>query len=459
VYPRARAILRYLVLASALQSASACSAGPPADYFVRQGSGCRDAYPRCGVDEPGREFDDVDQCGAALRPGDTCWIKDGVYARGIDGDSGRAYQPRRSGTRERRIAYRAYPGAKPVFRGPATWTMGHKGEISYVTYDGLRVEGVLRIQGESEDERTQGVIVENCELIGGGGKDDGNWSALFAQWTEDLVVRNNTIRFERPAKSGHGQKGLSLFNARRARIENNRISGFPDEAIFDKEGGEENAYRRNWFESNRIHIKLSNQPDERGIYNVGSEVSGNLFRCDPEQGGIALQVLSQATGWRVFQNTGIGCDAIEVRSKSGPASGGEVWNNLWWHPKPGADWWASSHGDDREPAFMDYNLYTPGGRFLENNDSDGEREFERLAGWAAVPHPQRYDQHSLEAEPWFRDYAMNDFRPIEESKARRAGRNGEDLGAWPSPDAPAPGPNAGALRVLPPRKVTSQARR
>ncbi len=439
--------------------ASACTAHTPTDYYVRQGSGCSGAHPSCGVDEPGREFEDVDQCAELLRPGDTCWIKDGVYAKGIDESTERAYQPQRSGTQEQPIAYRSYPGARPVFRGSATWTMGHKGRLSYIHYDGLRVEGVLRIQGESEDDRTRGIVVENCELEGGGGKDDGNWSALFAQWTEDLVVRNNTIHYSRPAKSGRGEKGISLFNGRRTRIEDNRISGFPDEAIFDKEGGEQNAYRRNWFEGNRIHIKLSNQPDERGIYNVGSEISGNLFRCDPAGDELALLVLSQATGWRVFQNTGIGCHALQVRSRSGPASGGEVWNNLWWRPGPGGHWWASEHGDDREPAYLDHNLYTPGGRFEENRETDAERSFESLAAWASTVHPSRYDLHSLETEPWFRDHAAGDFRTIAESKARGAGRNGEDLGAWPREDSPAPGPKPAVVRVTPPRKVAAQARR
>ncbi len=452
---------RALALASlaALLVPSACGAHTPTDYYVRQGSPCSGTYPRCGVDEPEREFADVDQCAALLRPGDTCWLKDGVYAKGIDESSGRAYQPRRSGTREQPIAYRAYPGQRPVFRGPAIWTMGHKGRLSYIHYDGLRVEGVLRIVGESEDDRTRGVVVENCELVGGGGKDDGNWSALFVQWAEDLVVRNNAIRFERPAKSGRGQKGISVFNGRRTRIEDNRIEGFPSEAIFDKEGGEQNAYRRNWFERNRIQIKLSNQPDERGIYNVGTEISGNLFRCDPDADGLAVLVLSQATDWRVFQNTGIGCNAIQVRSSSGPASGGQVYNNLWWRPGPGGEWWASEHGDDREPAFMDHNLYTPGGRFRENRDTAQERDYDTLAAWASVPHPARYDAHSLETEPWFRDFAAGDFRPVPESKARGAGRGGEDLGAWPYEASPAPGPKPVAERAQPPRKVAAQGSR
>jgi len=435
----------------ALWLGAAAGCGEPVyatDYYVKQGSGCTRAYPRCGADLPGREFDDVDQCAAVLRPGDTCWIKDGVYAKGTDSEHDRPYQPRQSGEPGRPVTLRAYPGHRPVFRDGGVWELGHSGSLDFVTYAGLVVEGVLRIQGQSEERRTRGVVVEGCDISGGGGKNDGNWSGIFVQWAEDLVIRNNRIH---DTQVDGAAKGVSLFNGRRVLVEHNHIFGHPSEGIFDKEGGEDNVYRRNLFERNGTHLKINNQADERGLSNVRTRIYENLFLCDPEGGSPSILMLSRPTEWEVYNNTSFECAGIEVRSKSGPARARAVYNNIWWQSGSGGTAWSSESGDDREPEYMDHNLYPPGATFRENRYTGAARKSRGLAAWRAGEHPLRYDEHSLEVDPGFRDPAARDFRLAEDSPARGAGREGEDLGAWPRGDATAVGLLPGTAPVsLPP---------
>ena len=420
------------------------------DYYVKQGTGCTRAYPRCGVDETGLEFDDVDLCARVLEPGDTCWIKDGTYSRGASSRSRRTYVPSHSGRTDAPLTFRAYPGNRPVFRDGGTWDLGVSGQQHYVVYSGLVVEGVLRVQGSSEDERVRGVRIVDCEISGGGAKSDGNWAGIFAQWTEDLVIANNIIR-DTQVDEGQGgsdsAKGITLFNGRRTIVENNHIHGHPSEGIFDKEGGEDNVIRRNVFENNGKHVKINNQADERGIHNERTQIYENIFLCDRGGGSTSVLMLSRPTAWSVYNNTSFECSGIEVRSRSGAANAAAVFNNIWWRTEEGKTMWSSQMGDDREPDYMDHNLYALHGKFRENRYTDAARSVYGLERWRRARHPRIYDTHSLEVDPLFLDPAGRDFRLHAESPARGAGRNGEDLGAYPRGDDTVIGPTRGGVAV------------
>ncbi|MCH2171078.1 right-handed parallel beta-helix repeat-containing protein [Myxococcota bacterium] len=411
-----------------------------ADYYVRKGTNCTAGYPSCGVDRPGQEWDDVNQCAEVLEAGDTCWIKQGRYELGTGRMSRPLYAPQHSGRPDAPITYRGYPGHRPVFSGDVTWQLGVSGETDFVTFSGLTVEGAILVQGMNEGKRVRGVVIENCEISKGGGKNDGNWSGIFAQWTEDLTIRNNVIR---DTKTNGSSKGISIFNGRRTVVEHNYIHGHPSEAIFDKEGGEDNIYRRNIFERNGKHLKINNQPDERKVYNVRTQIYENLFLCDRGGGSTSILMLKRPTDWSVYNNSGYECAGIEVRSISGPARGRQVFNNIWWRTETGKSMWASQAGDDREPDYMDHNLYAFEGRYRENRYSDHPRKFRGLAAWQTAAHPKIYDRNSLEADPRYIDPRARNFRLSKNSPARGAGRNGEDLGSWPRRDDTVIGPIGG----------------
>jgi hypothetical protein len=418
-----------------------------ADYYVQRGSGCLQGHPTCGVDVAGREFDDVDQCAERLQPGDTCWIKNGTYSRGIDSANGRPYQPLVPGTPGARITFRNYPGHRPLFQSSSIWELGVRTQlVHYVTYSGLAIEGVLAIVGTSEGARVRGIVVEGCEITRGGGKDDGNWSGIFVQWAEDVVIRDNVIRDVNTAPSRHGQKGISIFNGRRTLVEHNFIANNPDEGIFDKEGGEDNVYRRNVFSNNGVHLKLNNQADDTGLQNVRSQVYENLFLGGSE----GVRALVQPSDWRIDSNTFVDTTGVVVRSNSGPAPGGEVTDNLFFRSGLGHVHFESWNGDDREPVVMNWNLFTPGGVFRENRFSN-TREFTGLAAWRSVPHPRLYDANSIESDPRFVDAAHGNYHLASDSPGRGAGRNGNDIGAYPrGNDGTVLGPRALPVVIPPP---------
>ena len=319
--------------------------------FAKQGTNCVLPYPFCGTESA--PFDDIDLCAAALQPGETCWVMDGFYYKGIDQSDGSPYQPVRSGTPSQRIAFRAYPGEHPTIASAAgvTWHFGMRSSRHYVTYDGFRIRGVLRIHGSHEFSRVSGVVVENCEIWGGGGKDDGNWSGIHAEFVEDLTIRNNVIRSIR-SPSGGSAKGISIYNGRRTIVENNLLYDNPSEGVFDKEGGEDNVYRRNVLWNNVVGLKINNQDDSLGIENVGTQIYENVFVCLGDGLSEAIRLLHQPTDWVIRNNSGHECSGIIVRSRSGPASGGIVYNNIWSSSRLETMLWESQHGDDREPDYI-----------------------------------------------------------------------------------------------------------
>jgi len=401
--------------------------------FVKQGTECVLPYPRCGTE--GLPFDDIDLCAAALYPGETCWVMDGYYYLGIDDSDGSPYEPERSGTESQRIAFRAYPGDHPTIGNApgVTWHFGMRTSRHYVTFDGFRIQGVLRVHGDNELSRAVGVVIENCEIWGGGGKDDGNWSGIFAQFVEDLTIRNNVIRSIRSPSGGPSEsaKGISIFNGRRTIVENNRIEDNPSEGVFDKEGGEDNIYRRNLFVNNVVGLKINNQGDSQGVQNERTQIYENVFVCDVDGLNESIRLLVQPTDWVIRNNSGYECKGIVVRSNSGAASGGIVYNNIWWSSTAETLVWKSQNGDDREPDYMDYNLYPPYARFRENIYTSDADTFYSLSEWRSVPHPRWYDANSFEGDPLFVDPENGDFHLAVGSPAIGAGLYNEDLGAYP----------------------------
>jgi len=422
------------------------------DYYVNKGTDCTRSYPRCGVDEPGREFDDVDQCARILAPGDTCWIKNGTYSYGASSRGRHTYVTKRSGRPESPLTFRAYPGHRPVFRDGGNWDLGVSGEQHFVVYSGLVIEGVLLVQGSSEAKRVRGVRIVDFEISGGGGKSDGNWAGIFAQWTEDLVIANNIIRDARVDQGLGGSesaKGITLFNGRRTLVEHNYIHGHPSEGIFDKEGGEDNVYRRNVFWDNKVGIKVNNQGDSRDVQNERTLIYENVFVCEDEDTNEAIRMLHQPTDWVIRNNTGYECASIVVRSSSGPADGGVVYNNIWWSSTTEKTMWESQNGDDREPAYMDYNLYAPNGKYRENRYTDESKTRYSLSSWRSTPHPLWYDANSFEGDPIFVDPENGDFHLAVGSPAIGAGLYGEDLGAYPLGNEESVGPPPNRYDCIP----------
>jgi len=196
-----------------------------------------------------------------------------------------------------------------------------------------------------------------------------------------------------------------------------------------------------------VGLKINNQSDDNDIKNERTAIYENLFICSGEAYAEAVRMLVEPTDWDVYNNTGYNCHAIVVRSNSGPATGGVVYNNIWSGTVESLIMWESWNDDDREPDYMDFNFYAPEGRYRENRYQANSENHVGLTDWSNASHPLVYDTHSMEGDPLFENPSALDFRLKEGSSARNAGVFGEDMGAYPRRDGTVIGPSGGISNI------------
>ncbi|MHC4714728.1 MAG: right-handed parallel beta-helix repeat-containing protein [Planctomycetota bacterium] len=146
--------MKYL-LSAMLAIAFAAPAALGVDYFVDAAKG-DDANDGISIEAPWKS---IEKANAALAPGDTVYIRAGVY-------SGEWIRPARSGKEDARITYAAYEGEKPEVTGGRYGSVCSLSNVSYITVKGLKFS--------SPDEHDWTVAltgkdchhnrIENCEV-------------------------------------------------------------------------------------------------------------------------------------------------------------------------------------------------------------------------------------------------------------------------------------------------------
>lgn len=402
-----------------------------ADYYVDKASGSRG--------NPGTQtqpWDDIDMCAARMVAGDTCHIKaSGTYDKGNCpsptpqakhcGATPSCYFPCASGTQANPITFTAWDTSgdgtiqdheKPVLSGNVSGAGVFTNDKDWIVFSHLKIAGGLKHRGSD-------VLVEHCEVWGGGTANDGNWSGLRCADCTRPIWRNNWVH-DIVSSTGNG-KCLTYYRTTDGLIEHNRIGpGCADEGMFHKKANKNTTIRRNIWED-----LLLSRGDVIYIYenifvNAGIKLENNL----PD---------SPLNDYSIYNNT-FYRGSITVTGRTGPIPGGRIWNNIF--ETSAARAFDSRREDDREPDYMDFNLYSPGSTFMENRYVGDRGEYGSLAAWRGASHPMSYDTNSIEADPLFVDPASRDFRLQASSPARGAGANGEDLGAYPRADGTVIGP-------------------
>jgi hypothetical protein len=190
--PLAVGILLWLILAFHLNSTvSAEGIG----YFVAKNhpGGCSDSYPGT-IDQP---WCTIAKANAELNPGDTVYIREGIYAEGI--------KPAQSGIEGKYITYTNYQDEEVIITH--VWAGADLDNRSYIHIDGINIEGVQ--------------ILDDCcaeENIGRSCYDVTYWVRM--ENASYIILSNNQMKYA-SAWSGIRMTGGSHHN----KILNNRIIG------------------------------------------------------------------------------------------------------------------------------------------------------------------------------------------------------------------------------------------
>jgi hypothetical protein len=181
--------------------------------------------------------------------GDTVYVKNGTYDAGAG-----EFNPTNSGTPSAPIAYRAFPGHRPLVTKPGgdpaggnRMVIGADGRGNYVIWDGFRLGPWTNVLVMNAD----GVVLENLIIDKGpsvpASCGQGNYNGIFVQQADNTVIRNNIIRnVNYTGCNLWNAGGIVLYEAHNTRIHNNEIYN-TNTGINDKENGVSNVHEFNFI--------------------------------------------------------------------------------------------------------------------------------------------------------------------------------------------------------------------
>lgn len=168
-----------------------------------------------------KPFRTLQRAADLTRPGDTVLAMNGLYTKpGFTGteEFTEVLDIRRSGTPEKYIQYRAFPGHKPHIKLDNNYA-GIRISAAYIVIDGFTVEG--NIPNLSPDEALRRALLPPAQIAEGLNNNIFNSNGIYAlprdgQKPHHLILRNNHV-FNCPAT------GIAGNGADYVRIENNLV--------------------------------------------------------------------------------------------------------------------------------------------------------------------------------------------------------------------------------------------
>jgi len=402
-------VTRSLILLSALvltQLTVAPRLSSAETYYVDKN------HSQASDSNPGTEalpWKTLQKAGPILVAGDTVLVKGGTYdvspATTDCKWSRPGIRPVNSGTVDMPIAYRVFPGHEVVLDNgtpdSGCPTIGSR-ESDYVIIDGFTVRNPgtkgVAVFG-SGNRRVKGVVIENMVISGVQGDSCGNAEAIRIEEASGTIVRNNLMFDLHSSPKGCDGVGVRQYRTDNTLIEHNEVYDTAD-GLYDKVNGDSNVYRYNYVHDclrSGIRIRAGGSDGHKD-----DVVYGNIVvRCN---NGISVAGSSSTPNINtiVYGNTVV--DSAKGIGVQDDVHNTQVWNNIIVNSR------ADSHVDNPSLDYCDFNLY-----YLTN-----------VVGCGA---------NSLTSDPQFvssNPQRPEDFKLKSSSPAIGAGRNGENIGAYPT---------------------------
>jgi hypothetical protein len=316
-------------------------------------------------------FRDLQSCLAAVRAGDTCYVKNGTYtSNNMAGDPSETggFSLANSGTATAPITIKSYPGHSPLIQNCPTSATSYSqcanptitaNQQSYFVIEGLRIRGGIWLYGPGMSNHARGIVIRNNDISQGWGEvDDGNWAAIFLADQTGARIVGNTIH-DMSVISGGGQQSsgscIKLYQNTDSIVEYNtcrrtRITESQAGGIDDKAEAVRNIHRYNWIEDTPMCVRVNNQLQSTGVQIYGNVCIGgssaNTSTC--------FRLITNINGIDIFNNTCYNYRVgLEIMAESGAVSNARVYNNIF-----------SNIADNnveayQDPALLDYNAYWP----------------------------------------------------------------------------------------------------
>ncbi|MBK9579585.1 MAG: right-handed parallel beta-helix repeat-containing protein [Fibrobacteres bacterium] len=375
-------------------------------------------------------------------PGDTILIRGGTYKLNAQLDP-------KSGTSENaRITYKAFPGETVLVDGQDGYCMSLTSR-SWLTFDGIRftTRDTAVGAGMVYFENTRHILFQNCEFYGMPSEHGSENSAVIrcmsTGWPDTADVENSdSCVFRNNHFHDNASPAMRLYDTKGWVIENNRFENCKH-AI----GGKDEPYgmliRRNLVIGGELAFYFPMQGGGDGVTITENIVVGT-------DGGMNIGGLgtydNQRRNVKMFNNTFYNVGTW-LFGWSDPKFDTltAFWNNIIHSDialniPAGADVgsrfisvgkYATERMEPTDYSF-DYNNYSMPSNDRSTPFIDGRVSYPDLAAWRTARAP--FDAHSIAADPLFVNQAARDFHLAASSPCKGAGKNGEDLGAYPRGD-------------------------
>lgn len=375
-------------------------------------------------------------------PGDTILIRAGTYKLKSQID------PQSGSSPAQRITYRAYPGESVTIDGQSGYCIGLTGR-SYLTFQGLKFTtqdtavgaGMIYLEG------TRHAVFQDCEFHGmpapRGGENSAVIRCMSTGWPDSANTQNSdSCVFRNNHFHDNASPALRLYDTKGWVIENNLFENCV-QAIGAKDEPYDMIVQRNLIVGGDLAFYFPLQGGGRNVTITENIVSGT-------GGGLMIGGLgtyeTQRRNLQVYNNSFHDVGTLLMgwsESKYDTMIG--FWNNIFhsdtaMNIPAGADVGArfvsvNKYQTERmEPTdySFDHNDYSMPANDRSTAFIDARVSYADLAAWQKARAP--FDAHSMSKDPKFLHPKSRDFHLGADSPCKGAGKNGEDLGAYPRGD-------------------------
>lgn len=419
-------------------------------------------------------------------PGETVIVRPGRYT---DNDTTyyEAFTPRQSGTASSPITIKADPPrgavlvpgpAKPTSEGPEHQPALSIHARSHIIVDGFTAEGMLMIHAEPPEGSvnvSRHVTIQNCDVVYGDklGTDESLYYGILVHSGNDNIIRNNRVynlRDDGNSNYSSNTAAIMLFASAYNIIENNDADadyGTVYSAYGQKAGNiHHNIWRRN-IARNAVVGFLGKGGTNSGSYADDETYYENIIINTRT----AFNLNHNSRRWKVYNNTAYNVDFFFKQWELNSVDN-QLWNNIAVlapesqappqeperlvlggpvvknppaaSTRPRSFYNFEEDTTENNVVVMDWRPYLQYSNY--NLGTSDQSVFARtggstydLAAWRNIRYDGTlfYDQNTASGNPQFQD--LTSFKLQSTSPARGAGRNGEDIGAYPNPmQLPAP---------------------
>lgn len=387
-------------------------------------------------------FASLSKAAATSAPGDTILVRAGTYRLAAQ------LEPNSGTSESARITWKAYPGEVVVIDGQAGYCMTLSNR-SFLTFQGLRftTSDTAVGAGMVYFENTKKILFQDCEFYGmpaqRGGENSSVIRCMSTGWPDAANLENSdSCTFRNNYFHDNASPAMRLYDTKGWVIENNTFRDCA-QAVGGKDEPYDMLVRRNLVVGGGLAFYFAMQGGGRNVTITENIVVGT-------DGGFNIGGLGTYDAKRrdvkVFNNTFYNVrNAFFGWSDPDFDTGIRIWNNIV-HSTVALN---IGGGDDIAGRFVCLNKYgkvrTDSNEYsIDHNEYsmpasdrslgffDGGKSFAALADWKTGRPP--FDAHSISVDPLFVNVPDSNFHLQAGSLCRKAGRTGEDLGAYPRGD-------------------------